>query len=158
MLHFFMIYSKLPLISATEWHPSDNSNFLPKVTHTVLITHIYHKRCQNLKQVPQNLMKVLSVDDIKLTPKIITSYRKTNITGIRIINYRVIITFVNVASLLDKHVKFLSWYVAFYFEDYNTFMSIKRVYKDVTVRSLDYLNRCIVKHLCCHHYVNQTKS
>ena len=44
---------------------------------------------QNIKQVSQNFMKALNVDDASLTSQLMTSYRKINITSEKIINYSV---------------------------------------------------------------------
>ena len=42
-----------------------------------------------MKQVPQNFMKAFNVDDIIVTPQLLTSYKKINIVSEKIINYRV---------------------------------------------------------------------
>ena len=46
----------------------------------------------NLKQMPQNFMKVSHGDDVTLASKALTSYKKCNIASEKITNYRVIFT------------------------------------------------------------------
>ena len=97
----------------------------------------------NLKQVPQNFMKVSIVNDVQLKSW------KINIVSEKIINYRVTSrSIVKLASWFEKNLEF--WY--------NTLCSLSKtrtcsllylftlkfVYKDVTVRYLNYLNRCVV--------------
>ena len=46
-------------------------------------------RSENLKQVPQNLMKAFNADNVIMTSQLMTSYRKINIASEKIVNYRV---------------------------------------------------------------------
>ena len=65
-------------------------------------------RSQNLKQVPQNFMKVFNVNDITQS-RLMTSYRKIYIASEKIINYRVTSpsnTAVKLASQFDKEQQF----------------------------------------------------
>ena len=65
-------------------------------------------RSQNLKQVPQNLMKVFNVNDITQS-RFMTSYGKINITSEMIINYRVTSpsnSAVKLASQFEKEQQF----------------------------------------------------
>ena len=97
----------------------------------------------NLKQVPQNFMKVSIVNDVQLKSW------EINIVSEKIINYRVTSrSIVKLASWFEKNLEF--WY--------NTLCSLSKtrtcsllylfilkfVYKDVTGRYLNYLNRCVV--------------
>ena len=45
------------------------------------------RRSQNLKQAPQNFMKVFDIDDVTLKSLIMTSYRKINIASEKILCY-----------------------------------------------------------------------
>ena len=43
---------------------------------------------ENLKQIPQNFMKVFKVDDVSQRSHLMSSYRKINIASEKVINYR----------------------------------------------------------------------
>ena len=61
-----------------------------EIQHSMKEKNLKHQgRIQNLKEVPQNFMKVLNVDDVTLSSQIMASQRKVNIASEKIINYRV---------------------------------------------------------------------
>ena len=103
--------------------------------------HLEHS--QSLKQVPKNFMKTFNVEDVTPTSHRMTSYRKINITGEKIINYRVTSpsshSQINIIVLKRPGISVI---IHFSFS------------LSVTVRYLNYLNRCIVMRVFWHDYIN----
>ena len=115
-------------------------------------SYVFQGRGKNLKQLPQTFIEVFSVDDVILISQLMTSHRKIDIA---IKNYIVTspsnyccqisiivgerpgisVTIHCILSLRQERV--------------NVNIFWKFVYKDITIR---HLNRCIVTHVCWHHY------
>ena len=107
---------------------------------------------QNLKQVPQNFMKFVHVDDVTLTSQLTTPYRKINNAIENITNYRVtspsnyccqISIIVRERPGTSVMIHFFSFFKA-RTRSPLYFFTLKFVYADVAVRYLNYLNQCIV--------------
>ena len=105
-----------------------------------------------LKQVPQNFINVYKVDDVTL--------RKISIASEKIINYRVTSSsnhYWQICILAGERIRISVVICCFLFVRQelvhaNVFCTWRFVYKNITVRSLDYLNRRKV--LCV--YVDMT--